>query len=657
MKRLPSLIRKILATLIFSCLVSLGLAQLASPVLAADMNSPCTDPISSQFTVTITNVSNESDAPTPFAPGLWVLHDQAGPLYTSGQAAGADGLEDLAEDGSPVALAESLFAMGSQQGVFTVPEGAYSPGPLLPGHSYSFKDNATTAANHLSFALMFVQSNDWFVGTGEAGLPLMGDTGIGDMAADVTSQLYLWDAGTEADEPVGEGPNQAPRQAGPNTGPADTDNTVHQVVDGPAVTDLVRVTITPVEPTVFAVYIRNLSDQSMYSTPFAPGVFAVHSAPYVLFEDGKPSYDNGLEALAEDGDPSEIVAALASQMVDGDGMEKDINMADDAPMLMGMSLEEAAGMAELVLNVVMTTPEEELPEILHEIMPTLWGIWPSLLMSSLDGDTARGPAIKEIVSGLMSSMSEEEIRAIVWSGIEAVGLEDQVGMTVGEMVDQIIVGMETVQIMEPQQIAMFIVIFSISGMGDMGNPPLWGIDLADLIAKSRESFGDLLVGMTGEDLINMMLMNLSMVIPEESGHDMDLIQEDSDQDMETTKGGSDEEMDMMMSQGKVHAGVFNTPVGMDEPGPLLPGATYAFAVSAYPSTPRLSLASMFVQSNDWFLSTPPEGVALFTMDGTPMEGVAPMSLYDAGTEEDELVAGGMNDQAPRQSGPNTGSCR
>lgn len=117
------------------------------------MNSPCIDPVSSQFTVTIANGSNESDTPTPFAPGIWVLQDQAGPLYTSGQAAGADGLENLAEDGSPVALAESLFARGIQQGVFTVPEGADSPGALLPG-SYSFNVNASSAANQLSLALM-----------------------------------------------------------------------------------------------------------------------------------------------------------------------------------------------------------------------------------------------------------------------------------------------------------------------------------------------------------------------------------------------------------------------------------------------------------------------------------------------------------------------
>lgn len=138
----------------------------------------------------------------------------------------------------------------------------------------------------------------------------MGEMGIGATVADVTSQLYLWDAGTEADEPVGERPNQAPRQAGPNTGPADTDNTVRQVLDGPAVTDLVRVTIAPVEPTVFAVHIRNIRDPSMVAMPFSPGVFVVHSAPYVLFEEGKPSYDYGLEALAEDGHPNEIVAAL-----------------------------------------------------------------------------------------------------------------------------------------------------------------------------------------------------------------------------------------------------------------------------------------------------------------------------------------------------------
>ena len=51
-------------------------------------------------------------------------------------------------------------------------------------------------------------------------------------ATDVTDQVLLWDAGSEANEEPGAGPNQAPRQGGANTGAKDPDNTVRLVQDG-----------------------------------------------------------------------------------------------------------------------------------------------------------------------------------------------------------------------------------------------------------------------------------------------------------------------------------------------------------------------------------------------------------------------------------------
>ena len=65
------------------------------------------------FRVRIQNVSPESDVPTLFAPGVWVLHSEAGPLFTSGEADRDQGLEALAEDGNPTALAASFARAGS----------------------------------------------------------------------------------------------------------------------------------------------------------------------------------------------------------------------------------------------------------------------------------------------------------------------------------------------------------------------------------------------------------------------------------------------------------------------------------------------------------------------------------------------------------------
>ena len=202
------------------------------------------------FLVRIENVSGDSDLPTPFAPGVWVLHSEAGPLFTTGEADRGYGLEALAEDGNPAALAEALSGMDLHAGVFNTPAGAEGPGPLLPGEAYEFEVKATPDTPYLSFATMLVQSNDLFVGPDEAGIALFDmDSMAMDMMHDISADLLLWDAGTEENEEPGTGPNQAPRQSGANTGPEDGMATVHVVDDGytyPDVSALVKVTINPV---------------------------------------------------------------------------------------------------------------------------------------------------------------------------------------------------------------------------------------------------------------------------------------------------------------------------------------------------------------------------------------------------------------------------
>jgi hypothetical protein len=88
---------------------------------------------------------------------------------------------------------------------------------------------------------MFVQSNDWFFAPGPEGIALF-DADSNPLEGDITDQILLWDAGTEVDQTPGEGADQAPRQAGPNTGEAEN-GPVELVED---FTDYqVLVTITP----------------------------------------------------------------------------------------------------------------------------------------------------------------------------------------------------------------------------------------------------------------------------------------------------------------------------------------------------------------------------------------------------------------------------
>lgn len=105
--------------------------------------------------------------------------------------------------------------------------------------------------------------------------------------------------------------------------------------------------------------------------------------------------------------------------------------------------------------------------------------------------------------------------------------------------------------------------------------------------------------------------------------------------------------------GEMLHGVFNTPVGAGEPGPIVPGGAYEFTFTAKPGM-RLSLAMMFGQSNDWFYAPKRQGIDLFT-NGKPLSGdiTSEFMLFDAGTEKDEEPGIGPN-QGARQKDINAG---
>ena len=185
-------------------------------------------------------------------------------------------------------------------GVFNTPDGADSPGPLLPGNSYSAVFHASLG-HKLSFATMFVKSNDLFYGPSGEGIDLFDNLFEGEKAEtiDITDMVYLWDAGTEVNQEPGEGPDQ-PLNGGPDTGEDENGNVV--MVDDaftyPDVDETIKVWLSYDGISEFTLTIENLSDSF---TPLAPGVWVVHTQDYALYEPGEPVYGHGLEALAEDG--------------------------------------------------------------------------------------------------------------------------------------------------------------------------------------------------------------------------------------------------------------------------------------------------------------------------------------------------------------------
>jgi hypothetical protein len=112
-------------------------------------------------------------------------------------------------------------------------------------------------------------------------------------------------------------------------------------------------------------------------------------------------------------------------------------------------------------------------------------------------------------------------------------------------------------------------------------------------------------------------------------------------------------LETMHHSSNLH-GVFNTPVGAMGAGPIRPGESFEFTVTAGPGM-KLFMTQMFGQSNDWFYAPGANGIALFDTKGMPVSGdiTDQFYLWDAGTEKDEELGIGPT-QGPRQKGPNTG---
>jgi hypothetical protein len=208
------------------------------------------------FTIRVENVStpktlklsNGTTAPAPTAPLLWTITDQGNTLFTPGKPDRGQGLERLAEDGNPGVLADYIVQNVKSvvhSGVVTVPSGDKGPGPITPGKAYEFTISAAPG-QRLTVAMMFGQSNDLFYAPGPEAIALFDAKGK-PLTTDITSQLQLWDAGTEVNEEPGLGPNQAARQPAPNTGAAEHANVmlVNDQFHYPSVREVVRVSVKP----------------------------------------------------------------------------------------------------------------------------------------------------------------------------------------------------------------------------------------------------------------------------------------------------------------------------------------------------------------------------------------------------------------------------
>jgi len=161
-----------------------------------------------------------------FSPGLvYAFNSTSDPLVLQGQVnPTGNGLEELAEDGNNAVAVDYLNGLGLPVAASaeTTNQG--------PGGELNFTLEVPQGQGYkLGFSTMFVQTNDWFISYNNAGFPLWDENGVAVSGTGASTKSYLYDAGTEVDQAVGFGADQAPRQGGPNAGSADGNNLVRRV--------------------------------------------------------------------------------------------------------------------------------------------------------------------------------------------------------------------------------------------------------------------------------------------------------------------------------------------------------------------------------------------------------------------------------------------
>jgi hypothetical protein len=190
-------------------------------------------------------------------------------------------------------------------------------GALGPGDALEIQFTAGTK-QFVSFAAMLGESNDWFFAPGPTGIALYDATG-NPVSGDVTSQVSLWDAGTEIDQEPAVGDATGPRQPTPDYGAPDPVAMVRELGTNvmlssgatfvrPATADMIQVTLTPGANRQFTLRIQNVSttttlvtSQGARAIHISPAVWALHIAPNPLFTPGAPDRGQGLELVAESG--------------------------------------------------------------------------------------------------------------------------------------------------------------------------------------------------------------------------------------------------------------------------------------------------------------------------------------------------------------------
>jgi hypothetical protein len=624
-----------------------ALANLASAsLLAEDKESQVRkspdDMHETWFTVRIENISDDSAFPGPFAPGAWAVHSEPDPFFTEDEMDRGLGLEAIAEDGNPASLAAALEGlMGVEtSGVFNTPVGESGPGPLFPGQAYEFTFSTTMTTSQLSLATMLVQSNDIFASPDGQGIPVFGPDGslwVGER--DITDQLAFWDAGTELNQAPGMGPDQAPRQAGPDSGAAE--GVVRPFNDAtralPLADGIADVSVAGGAGGVFTVTVENVSTQrGSISTPIAPVFYATHDDAWSLFMEGEPAGMNGLETLAEDGSPADLVAYYTGTGMMGTG----VIGAQDTPVG-GMPGPAAPGQSYQF--TVMPDATNRFLSIAFMVVQTN-----DVFIAFAPGGVA---LLDE--SGMLRSLDDinADVRraAAVWdAGTEAnevpgVGLNQpprQAGPNTGPN--------------DPNN----AVRRYADGANDPAGPGLGGLVDVSIVAADGTLTGSFTITVTNNSDMTAYPGLFTPVLWATHNPTASLF---------TTGEMASAELESLAEDGDASAllAVLNASpdvgaAGVAGAAPIAPGSSEVFSVMLDSDHRYLSLASMLVNSNDTFLAFGPGGIELLDEMGQPRSNEdiaadveAHLMAWDAGTEHNQAGAAGPDQ--PLHGGPDTGA--
>jgi hypothetical protein len=207
-------------------------------------------------------------------------------------------------------------------GIFNTPVGASAPGAITPGKKYEFTVDAGRKQK-LSFVTMLAATNDLFFGPNGDGIALYDQNGApvsGDVTAQI--HLWDAGTEVNEEPAVGPNtvthqaaPDTGPAENGNVVDIKDTTDTFKY----PSVAEVMKVTVTHLTGTQFKVSIENVSTDMALKTsagnfpaPMSPGVWVVHGGKDPLFTVGQKDRGKGLEHIAEDGNPTMLGAFVAA---------------------------------------------------------------------------------------------------------------------------------------------------------------------------------------------------------------------------------------------------------------------------------------------------------------------------------------------------------